>query len=103
LVISSSKTGSNSSTTSAIGKPTIGVVVMGTGESAMGSTTTLLYAMGVTVAGTEKNGYATIRVDTQTRFSSSHISRVIMLPLITSSSRKTMCLVSMILMYLSGQ
>jgi hypothetical protein len=76
---------------------------MGTGESATGSATTLPYAMGVTTADTEKNGSATIGVGTQTRFSSSRISQGIVLPLITSSSRKIACLVSTILMYLSGQ
>jgi hypothetical protein len=68
---------------------------MGTGESATGSA--------ITAAGTEKNGYATIGVGTQIRFSSSRISRGTMLPLITLSFRKTVCLIFTILMYLSGQ
>jgi hypothetical protein len=76
---------------------------MGTGESAMGYATTLPCAMGVTAAGTEKNGSATIGVGTQTRFSSSRISRGAALPLITSSSKKIACLVFTIFMYLSGQ
>jgi hypothetical protein len=103
LVIGSWKTSFNSSSTSVIGESTIGVAAMGTGESAMGSVTTLPYAMGVTATGTEKNGSATIEVGTQTHFSSSRISRGTVLPLITSSSRKTAYLVSTILMYLSGQ
>jgi hypothetical protein len=41
----------------------------------MGSATTLPCAMGVTAVGIEKNGSATIGVDTQTHFSSSRISR----------------------------
>jgi hypothetical protein len=102
LVIDSWKTGSNSSSTSVIEEPIIDVAAMGTRESVTGSATTLPYAMGVTAAGTEKNGFTTIEVGTQTRFSSSRISRGTVLPLITSSSRKTACLISMILMYLSG-
>jgi hypothetical protein len=67
----------------------------------MGSTTTLPYTMGVTVVGTKKNGSVTIGVGTYTQFSSSLISH--MLPLITSSTRKTVCFVSTILEYLSEQ
>jgi hypothetical protein len=53
---------------------------MGTGESITDSATTLPCVMGVTAAGTEKNGSATIGVGTQTRFSSSRISRGTVLP-----------------------
>jgi hypothetical protein len=74
LAIGSQKLGSSSSLISTIGEPTIGIIVIGTGESIMGSTTTLPCTMGVTVACIEKNGYATIRVGTYTRFSSSYIS-----------------------------
>jgi hypothetical protein len=66
--------GSNSLLTYVIGEPTIGVAAMGTEESIMGSATTLPCTIGVTVAGTEKNGFVTIGVGTQTRFYSSHIS-----------------------------
>jgi hypothetical protein len=59
--------------------------------------------MGVTATGTEKNGSPTIGVGTYTRFSFSRISQGTMLPLITSSSRKTACLISIILVYLLGQ
>jgi hypothetical protein len=53
--------------------------------------------------GSRYRGSATIGVGTQSRFSSSHISRGTVLLLITSSSRKIACLVSTILMYLPGQ
>jgi hypothetical protein len=96
------KNSSSSSSISTIGEPTISVVVIGTGESTMDSVITLPCTMGVTAAGTEKNGYVTIGVGTQTRFSLSRISQGIVLPLITASSRKTACLVSTVLMYLSG-
>jgi hypothetical protein len=66
--------GSTSSSTFVIGEATIGVAATDTGESTIGSATILLCTMGVTAAGTEKNGYATIEVGTQTRFSSSRIS-----------------------------
>jgi hypothetical protein len=69
----------------------------------MGSTTTLPCTMGVTAAGIEKNGSPTIEVGTYIRFSSSHISRGTVLPFITSSSRKIVCLISTILVYLSEQ
>jgi hypothetical protein len=96
------KTDSKSSSTSVIEELIIGVAAMGTGESVTGSAITLSCAMDVTATGTEKNGSATIGVGTQTRFFSSHISRGTVLPLITSSSRETACLISTILMYLSG-
>jgi hypothetical protein len=63
-----------SKSTSVIGEPIIGVAAIGTGESAPGSAITLPCAMGVTAAGAEKNGSATIGVGTQTRFSLSRIS-----------------------------
>jgi hypothetical protein len=74
------KIGSSSSLISAIREPTIGVAAIGTGESITGSGTTLPCPVGVTAAGIEKNGSAAIGVGTQTRFSSSHISRGTVLP-----------------------
>jgi hypothetical protein len=95
--------GSSSSSISDIREPTIGVAAIVTGESTTGYKTTLPCTMGVIAVGIEKKGFATIGVGTHTRFSSSHISQCIVLPMITSTSRKTVCLISTNLVYLLGQ